>query len=155
MPPKRLAPVQRLQADTEALTSLFTLEKPSQVLLRTRRVYTILYGFTDTSGSGFGSTIVMLDGGIRYRIGTWGVDEEETSNFREFENVVGALHEEEAAGNLQDALMFLCTDNSTIEITIVKGNSSSKNLFALALEMRQIEVRLEPRLPYLMSLASA
>ena len=122
MPPKRIAPVQRLQADTEALTSLFALEKPGQVLLRTRRVYTILYGFADISGSGFGSTI-MLDDGIKYQIGTWASDDEEdTSNYREFENVVDALREEEAASNLRDALIFFCTDNSTVKCAIVKGN---------------------------------
>jgi hypothetical protein len=79
-----------------------------------------MYGFADASGSGFGST-VMLDGGIRYRIGTWGPDENESSNFREFENVVASLREEEVAGHLKKALIFMCTDNSTVESAIVKS----------------------------------
>jgi hypothetical protein len=87
-------------------------------LIRARRVYKILYGFADASGTGFGSTL-MLNGGIRYRIGTWGPDEDETSNFREFENVVDALREEAEAGNLVDALIFFCTNNSTVESAIV------------------------------------
>jgi hypothetical protein len=64
----------------KALEELFDLEMPSQVLLRASRVYTILYGFANASGLGFGSTI-MLEGGIKYRIGTWDSDtEEESSN---------------------------------------------------------------------------
>jgi hypothetical protein len=139
-PPKRILPVARLKPDILALTTLFDMENPGQVLLRASRVYTILYGFADASGSGFGST-VMLDGGIRYRIGTWGNDEDETSNYREFENVVDALREEADAGNLKNALIFFCTDNSTVESALVKGNSSSEKLFELTLEVRQIEMR--------------
>jgi hypothetical protein len=119
---------------------LFEAELPGQVLIRAARVYTILYGFADASGSGFGSTI-MLDGGIRYRIGTWGPDEDETSNYWEFENVVDALREEGEAGNLWDALIFFCTDNSTVESGIVKGNSLSEKLFELSLEVRVIELK--------------
>jgi hypothetical protein len=89
------------------------MENPGQVLFHALRVYTILYGFADASGTGFGST-VMLEGGICYSIGTWAPDKEETSNFREFENVVDALREEAAAGNLRNALIFLFTDNLTV-----------------------------------------
>jgi hypothetical protein len=127
-PPKVVKPVQRLEGDLFALRSLFAMEKPTQTLLRASRVYTILYGFADASGSGFGSTFLGNDG-IRYRIGTWDSDtKESSSNFREFENVVEALKEEGRQGNLQDALIFLCTDNSTVEAALVKGNSSSKKL---------------------------
>jgi hypothetical protein len=103
-------------------------------------VYTILYGFADASGSGFGSTI-MLNGGVHYRIETWGPDEDETSKFREFENVVDALREEGEAGHLQDALIFLCTNNSTVKSALVKGNSSSEKLFELTLEVRKLEMK--------------
>jgi hypothetical protein len=140
-PPKKIAPVPRLPRDMRALEKLFDLEEPTQVLLRASRIYTILYGFADASGSGFGSTI-MLEGGIKYRIGTWDSDtEEESSNFREFENVVDTLREEAEAGNLRNALIFLCTDNSTVESALVKGNSSSEKLFELTLEVRKIEMQ--------------
>jgi hypothetical protein len=124
-PPKQTGPVARLARYVKAMASLFVRETPGQVLLRASQVYTIIYGFANASGSGFGST-VMLKGEIRYRIGTWGPYEDETSNYREFENVVAALREEEEAGNLENALMLLCTGNSTVESAIVKGNSSSE-----------------------------
>jgi hypothetical protein len=81
-----------------------------------------LYGFAVASSSGFGSTI-MLEGNIRYCKGTWDSDTEEkkSSNFREFEKVIAA------AGHLRNALIFLCTNNSTVEAALVKGNLSSKN----------------------------
>jgi hypothetical protein len=140
-PPKLIAAAPRLQKDVEAMARIFAQELPAQVLLRASRVYTLLYGFADASGSGFGSTI-MLEGGIRYRIGTWPSDnEDDTSNYREFENLVDALREEDEAGNLVDALIFMCTDNSTVESSIVNGNSSSEKLFELTLEVRVIEMR--------------
>jgi hypothetical protein len=90
-PPKEVVPVKRLQFDIDALCALFNEDTPTEVLLRTAKVYSILYGFADASGTGFGSTILGEDG-ITYRIGTWESDvDEESSNFREFENVVCAL----------------------------------------------------------------
>jgi hypothetical protein len=139
-PPTQIKGAARLKGDTLALKTLFRAEIPAQVLIRASRVYTILYGFADASGSGFGSTI-MLNGAVKYRIGTWGPDEDETSNYREFENVVDALREEGEAGNLWDSLIFFCTDNSTVESAIVKGNSSSEKLFELSLEVRVIEMK--------------
>jgi hypothetical protein len=139
-PPLTVAPVERLEDDVKALTVLFSKDEPTQKLIRASRVYTILYGFADASGSGFGSTVLGEDG-IRYRIGTWDSDtQESSSNFREFENVVEALKEEAKQGHLRNALIFLCTDNSTVEAALVKGNSSSKKLFDLVLEVRRLEM---------------
>jgi hypothetical protein len=129
-----------LKDDTCALGVLFEAELPGQVLIQAVTVYTILYGFADASGSGFGSTI-MLNGGIRYQIGTWGPDEDETSNYWEFKNIVNALREEAEAGNLWDAVILFCTDNLTVESATVKGNSSSEKLFELTLEVQVIEMQ--------------
>lgn len=62
-PHKTIAVVPRLVNDVQALGQLFESKEPTQVLLQASRVYTILYGFADASGSGFGST-VMLEGNI-------------------------------------------------------------------------------------------
>jgi hypothetical protein len=140
-PPTRVQPVPRMEGDVKALAALFSQETPAQTLVRASRVYSILYGFADASGSGFGSTVMGTDG-IRYRIGTWGSDTEDcSSNFREFENVVEALKEEAREGHLRGALIFLCTDNSTVEAALVKGNSSSPKLFELVLAVRLLEMQ--------------
>jgi hypothetical protein len=88
-PPKVIAAVPRLQKDIEALAELFSQQLSTQVLVQASRVYTILYGFADASGLGFGST-VMLEGGIRYRVGTWPSDNKDnSSNYQEFEKCGG------------------------------------------------------------------
>jgi hypothetical protein len=139
-PPKLITAVPRLQKDVKALANIFNQEIPAQVLLWMAWVYTIVW---------LGGCI-----GVRfwhhhyagrrnkYRIGTWDSDTEDgTSNYQEFENIVEAPREEADAGNLCNTLIFLCTDSSTVECTIVKGNSSSEKLYELALEVRTIEMR--------------
>jgi hypothetical protein len=119
-PPQKIRAAPRLSDDVQALSVLFDAKAPTQVLLGATKVYTIIYGFADASGSGYGST-VLLGGGIHYRIGTWGSDsEDDSSNFREFENVVDTLRKEAEAGALKDALISLCTNNSTVESALVK-----------------------------------
>jgi hypothetical protein len=45
--------------------------------------------------------------GVRCRVGVWGKDDEgESSNFKEFENVVLTVEEEAKNGTLQGASMF-------------------------------------------------
>jgi hypothetical protein len=140
-PPVLVRPVARFKFDLEALDALFYGDTPTEVLLRAARVYSILYGFADASGTGFGSTILGEDG-IAYRIGTWESDvDDDSSNFREFENVVCALEDESRQGNLDDAIVFLCTDNSTVEAGLAKGNSSSRKLFELVLRVRLLQMK--------------
>jgi hypothetical protein len=107
-PPQRIVPVPMLKVDLLALATLFNVEMPGQILLGASQVYTILYGYVNVSGSDFGS-MVMVEGGIR--IGTRGAGKEETSNFREFENVVDALREEALAG-IFETLSYFCSQTT-------------------------------------------
>jgi hypothetical protein len=144
-PPKEVLAVPQLRFDLEALETLLEANTPAEVVLRASRIFTILYGFADASGKGFGSTVLGKDG-IRYRIGTWDSDTEDSpSNFREFENVVCTLEAEGEAGNLDGAIIFLCTDNSTVEAALAKGNSSSRKLFGLVLRLRKLEMKYAAR----------
>ena len=73
---------------------LLNPDAPPEVTVRCLRIFTLLYGFGDASGRGFGSTVLGSDG-IRYRIGVWDrTTENESSNFREFKKVVLSLEEE-------------------------------------------------------------
>jgi hypothetical protein len=122
-----------LKFDLEALDALFNEDTPTEVLLRAAQVYSILYGFADASGTGFGRTILGEDG-IAYQ--SWESDvDDDSSNFREFENVVCAQEDEARQGNLDNAVVFLCTDNSTVKAGLAKGNSSSQKLFELVLRV--------------------
>jgi hypothetical protein len=118
---------------------------PTQVLLLSSRVYSIFYGFADTSGSGFGSTI-LCEGGIKYIIGTWGSNsEEDSSNFREFKNVVDTLRDEAIAGNLKDSLIIFCTDKSTVEASLVKEILQAKSSSTSPLSFACLKCEKEPR----------
>jgi hypothetical protein len=54
--------------------------------------------------------------------------------------VVDTVRDEAIAGNLKDSMIILCTDNSTVEASLIKGNSSSKKLFNLTLEVCLLEM---------------
>lgn len=139
-PPVHAFAVPRLGQDIEALQRFFAADTPPEVRVRAKTISVILYGFADASGRGFGSS-VLGPNGVRYRIGIWGVeDEDESSNWKEFENVVEAVESEAAEGNLKGAQLFLFTDNSTVESGLYKGNSSSKKLFSLIVRLRKVEM---------------
>lgn len=71
LPPKHVVPVPRLQGDTQVLDTMFSQLTPSQTLVRASRVYSIIYGFADASGSRFGSTFwEMMAFGIASVLGT-------------------------------------------------------------------------------------
>jgi hypothetical protein len=97
-PPQRIKPVPRLYLDLVALSFFFSGDKPLEVSVRSKNVKVLLYGFGDASGRGFGST-VLTPHGVRYRTGTWGPDDEgESSNWKEFGNVVETVDCEAAEG---------------------------------------------------------
>ncbi len=90
-----------------------------------------MYGFGDAAGTGFDSSM-QTTAGLPYRIGVWlGREGNETSNFREFRNVVEALEDEGESGRLKDCRAFFCTNNLTVESAIYKGSSGSEKLHAL------------------------
>jgi hypothetical protein len=140
-PPDRIKGVPRFGRDLVAISEMVVDDSPPEVNVRSLGIFEILYGLADASEKGFGSHVLGKDG-TRYRIGIWDKDtEEETSNFREFENVVGALEEEAAKGNLKGAEVYMCTDNSTVELALYRGTSSSEKLFALVVRLRKLEMR--------------
>ena len=145
--PKRVKAAVRLEDDAKAIWRLFSLETPPEVPVRVRAVLVAVYGFGDASGTGFGSTIQRSDG-IGYRIGVWSESEtdEESSNWREFTNVVETLEEEAQSGSLSSTEVYFFTDNSTVESAIFKGTSSSPKLLDLVIRIRLLEMKWSIRL---------
>ena len=139
-PPKMIKPVPEFHTCLTALRSFFVPEVPPWVHMRSSMVYMIAYGFADASGGGFGSTIER-EGEIKYRMGVWGKDEDsETSNWKEFENLVDALESEARDGGLKGSLVVLAVDNATVESCLYKGNSKSRRLFDLVLRFKKMEL---------------
>lgn len=133
----------RLVDDVEALRKIFeSTDDPPQVNLRSKKILTVIYGFGDASGTGLGSTFTC-GVGFTFRIGVWGAAEHpESSNWKEFTNVVEALEEEGELGNLNQAEIFMFTDNSTVESCAEKGSSSSKKLLQLIVRLHSLSTRL-------------
>jgi hypothetical protein len=138
--PNMVQPSSRLKDDLGALSAMFELSEPPKVRVRSNKILAVLYGFCDASGSGFGS-MISSGKGIFYRIGLWGRDsEEESSNWREFENAVESCEHEAHEGRLEGSELFLFTDNSTVEAALYKGNSTSPKLFSLIVRLRKLEL---------------
>jgi hypothetical protein len=50
------------------------------------------------------------------------------------------LEAEEKDANMEGALIYPFTDNSTVEAAVYKGNSSSQKLFELVLRLKKLEM---------------
>ena len=124
-----------LKADLASLCVLFGPEAAPEVCIRSRKVVTIVYGFGDASGTGLGATFTC-GSGFNFRIGVWGAEEDsESSNWKEFTNIVEALEEEAELGHLTNSEVFMFTDNSTVEGCAAKGSSSSPKLLGLVVRL--------------------
>ena len=69
-PPEYVEPVTRLRSDLEALDCLSQSDTAPQRIIRNKRVVSVVYGFGDASGKGFG-TGVKIQGELFYRFGEW------------------------------------------------------------------------------------
>eukprot|EP00978_Attheya_sp_CCMP212_P038206 scaffold187156_cov49-Attheya_sp.AAC.1 len=133
--------VSRLASDIKALMKLFEPTTPPRTFVRAALFYSLEYGFVDASGCGVGATITTPEG-IRLRKGTWGTySEDESSNWREYINLVEFFEEQAALGNLREATVVICTDNSVAESAANRGTSSSKKLFDLTLRLHALEMK--------------
>ena len=131
----------RFISDLKAMWLLFQLDAPPLRLVRGKSVHEAIYGFGDASGKGFGSSWDE-DGEIKFRLGVWGSDGDDTSsNFRELKNLVQTLETMGKQGALEGREIFLFTDNSTSERAFYNGTSSSETLFNLVLQARFVEAK--------------
>lgn len=140
IPPKHVQAIPRFVSCLKALKEFFAVKVPPSITVRSLHYLLLIYGFVDASKSGFGATI---DTGknVTYRIGVWGKDQQnESSNWREFENLVETLEAEGEKGNLKDAVVIIATDNQVTENAIYKGNSTSEKLYDLIIRLRKLEL---------------
>jgi hypothetical protein len=137
-----------VENDVTALVELLKGPVPSLRLVRGKGITVVRYGFGDASKAGFGSSW-LSSGGIKYWLGIWSaLEAENSSNWRELQNLVDALKEEAKLGNLKGVEVFLFTDNSTAEGALFNGSSSSRKLFELILELREMEMEHEMKIHF-------
>ena len=128
----------RLADDVRALMTMFSPPSPPAVNLRSKSIVTVVYGFGDASGTGLGSTFTC-GSGFNFRVGIWSSDvEDESSNWREFTNIVESLEDEARSGHLSHSEVFMFTDNSTVESCAIKGTSTSIKLLCLVVRLRSL-----------------
>lgn len=73
-----------------------------------------VYGFSDASSAGFGSTLVRPDGATRFWHDLSGNNLEDASfNYRELHNLVKSIEEGIQSSELQGLESFVFTDNAT------------------------------------------
>ena len=145
-PPTTVPAKPRLFEDVKALLTLCDSEKPPWRRARPRKAATVFYGFGDASGAAFGATLqrgAQQGASVIFQYGQWQttVTEEESSNWRELANLVEFLEDQGRSGELDDAEVFMFTDNSTAENSFFKGTSKSKKLLDLILRLRRLEMR--------------
>ena len=102
---------------------------------------TALYCPGDASGKGRS----MKGVGILYESGMWTREyAEESSNFREAENLVIRLEKEVKEGDMRGREIFVFTDNAVFESTYYKGYSqSSRKLSDIAFRLHKLRLQRE------------
>ena len=139
--PIMVTPVPRFHQCLRVLSNFFEVELPPIIKVRSTTCTVVVYGFVDASGSGFGSTL-LVHGNIKYRIGTWSSKEENnSSNWREFENLVCEVEKAGEQGWLNSSTLLLATDNQVVESCLYKGNSTSSKLFDLVVRLKLVELK--------------
>jgi len=139
-PPKTIKPVPFFAKCLESFLSFFESNTPPLVIDRSLLLCLVLYGFVDASKQGFGA-ILESPNEVKFRLGTWGPDKEDnSSNWREFANLVDTLTTKAEAGSLKQSVVIIATDNSTAEGVFYKGSSSSPLLYDLVVKLKKLEL---------------
>jgi len=142
-PPPMVSPVPRLADDVRALKMVFAGDTPVHSIIRpVRGAFCVVYGGGDAAGEGFGSKWNPLGMETLAETGFWCSEaSEQTSNWREFRNLLEAIRREAARGRLTGKEVWVATDNSTASISAYKGRSGSPLLDKMVLELRLIGMR--------------
>ena len=133
--------VPRLRNDVEVLKKLLRSEAPPKVSKRRSKLGKAYYGMGDASGKGFGYA-VDIDGKLYDEFGEWKAAIcEQSSNYRELRNLKNAVERLAKENLLEDAELFLFTDNFVAERAYYNGGSSqSKYLDALVFELWDLQM---------------
>ena len=108
----------QFKEDLEALSFMLCDEPSPLRVVRSKRLKAAGVTFVDASGSGVGSSTQGRSQGVSIMYGlTAGA--QESSNWRELQNLVVSLEEENKSGNLHNMELFVCTDNQIAEKTFL------------------------------------
>jgi hypothetical protein len=111
----------RFGDNVRALAIMFVPDEVLEVNLRSKKIFTAMYGFGDASGLCLGATFTFGTG-FTFRVGVWGPDEsDQSSSWTAFTNIVDSLEDKGSNGNLLNSF----ADHLTVESCSIKCLSSS------------------------------
>ncbi len=147
-PPKYVQFVDRVGKDLEVLEELVESETLPLRTVRGSKSISLLYGFGDAFGQGFGAAMQLSDGTVYYQAGLWGKEfsVRMSSNYRELRNLVEFVHKAAEEGLLEGVQLMLFTDNIVADYAFHKGSSSSELLHGLVVKLRKLEMKLSAEL---------
>ena len=129
----------RLKWEVEALMELTAGDEPCVQKCRAKESISAFYLVGDASGNGLGSGF-FDEKGLSYDSANWALHRmDETSNFKEAKNLTKKVEEKADEGKLDDAELFVFTDNQVFEGTFYKGHSGNIKLDGLVLRLRKVE----------------
>ena len=138
--PVKIEAMTRLKSDLTAFSILLAKGEPYRVPTRVKKNGWVGYGMSDASRDGFGAAF-YIDGAFFFRYEQWVSSiSEESSNYREFRDLVEALKKDYREVKLTDCEVFLLTDNLVAEHFFFKGSPSSETLLKLVLRLRKLEL---------------
>ena len=141
--PEFVTPVPRLYRDVEAVEQLFASDTPSVSALRPQgSMTTAAYLMGDASGKGFGSALWEEGKDIEWESGNYSRQmQDESSNYRESDNLEKRLEQLELEGKLNGKEIFVITDNIAFEGCFYKGHSTAEKLSDIILRLRLLQRR--------------
>ena len=126
----------RLEKDLLALETLTRDVTPPLRVVRSRALKAMGVSFCDASGKGKGPSTIGREARISIMYAKDARYIGESSNFREFQNLVETLESQHKNGNLDNLEVFIYADNEVTERAFYKGTSKSPKLFDLVLRLR-------------------
>ena len=134
--PAYVQPVPLLQWSVQVLKALTQQSSPVQRPIRARQGTSVMYGFGDASGEGYGSSFTRKDHKLSVRHGVWCTRiSEESSNYREFRNLLDSIKVEARQNKLHGYEVWMFTDNWVAESCYVKGSCHSRILNEMVAEL--------------------
>ena len=138
--PEMVKRAPRLLNDLCALNELLSDEHPPIRVVRSKALRATCVSFVDASGLGKGASTIGNNRNVSTFYAKDIKNSGESSNFREFNNLVETLEREHHVGNLRNLEVFVCTDNEVAEKAFYKGSSKSPKLFNLVLKLRKLQL---------------
>jgi hypothetical protein len=122
--PPTVVAVLRLSDDIGAFAKLCRAKEPPLQRVRCSIFVSAYYGFGDASKSSFGATLQFGED-IDYEYGQWSWESDESSNWRELNNLVEFAEGKVRSKSLEGCELFIFTDNMTAEAVFWKDSSQS------------------------------